>query len=144
MNNIKLNVDNAMNDAVSITVIATGFDDVTSLEQIKENFLASTTESVSAVKEEAVVQETIASEPEKVEQENFAVSNEAYVEPQENLNHENHDYQAAEAIAGAPSFSQVSSSGTHSVKEETVSKKTPITDETDFNLEVPAFLRDLP
>ena len=60
-NSVTGSLSDKINDAVSITVIATGFDDVTSLEQIKENFLASTTESVSAVQDQIAAQETVVS-----------------------------------------------------------------------------------
>ena len=130
-----------INDTVSITVIATGFDDVTSLEQIKENFLASTTETTSpAQNETSTLQETVATDTEEI----------TITENLQNDNHEqatDNDFQAAEAIAGAPSFSQVHHTEQPAQQAQATEKKeapkVPLSDETEFNLDVPSFLRDL-
>ncbi len=127
------NADNAMNDAVSITVIATGFDNITSLDQIKENFLASTTESESVVEsEEPEEEEALANEPEASIPENI-------VPVQDSVQ----DRKAAEAIAGAPSFTHVQPSENNNVGVTQEQPKQQKNDEPEFNLDVPSFLRDL-
>ena len=54
---------------------------------------------------------------------------------------------ATEAIAGAPSFSQVHHTEQPTQQAQAPEKKeapkVPLSDETEFNLDVPSFLRDL-
>ena len=143
------------NDAVTITVIATGFDNVTTLSEIKENFLASTTETVSTSSESYSNQQTtVESTPvqEQVSTSSFSSFSEhrSQEKDQSNLKQdeveeivESKEFER-EHIDGAPSFTSVNQhTHTDVEKKEDDNNKSPLSPDSDFNLDVPAFLRNL-
>ncbi len=143
------------NDAVTITVIATGFDNVTTLSEIKENFLASTTETVSTSSESYFNQQTtVESTPvqEQVSTSSFSSFSEhqSQEKDQSNLNQDEVEEvveskeSEREPIDGAPSFTSVNQpTHTDLEKKEDDNDKSPLSPDSDFNLDVPAFLRNL-
>lgn len=143
------------NDSVTITVIATGFDNVTTLSEIKENFLASTTETVSTSSDSYSNQQTsVESTPvqEQVSTSSFSSFSEyqSQEKDQSNLNKDEVEEvveskeSEREPIDGAPSFTSINQpTHTDVEKKEDDNDKSPLSPDSDFNLDVPAFLRNL-